>query len=39
MASTSTHKEGENVLDNLSFCLGSFILKEKQKLAVEVFLL
>ena len=38
MASTSTRSENENVLDNLCVRLGSLILKEEQKLAVEALL-
>ena len=38
MASTSTRRESENVLDNLCVRLGSLILKEEQKLAVEALL-
>ena len=38
MASMSTHSENENVLLNLCVRLGSLILKEEQKLAVEALL-
>ena len=38
MASTSTHSEDENILDNLCIRLGSLIFKEEQKLAVEALL-
>ena len=38
MASMSTRSENENVVDNLCVRLGSLILKEEQKLAVEVLL-
>ena len=39
MASTSTRNANDNVLDNLCVHLGSLILKEEQKLAVEALLL
>ena len=39
MASASTRSENENVLDTMCVRLGSLILKEEQKLAVEALLL
>ena len=38
MASASTRSENENVLDDLCVRLGNFVLKEEEKLAVEVLL-
>ena len=38
MASTSTSKENENVLDGLCVRFATLILKEEQKLVVEALL-